>query len=293
MNIVFLVSAWRFILVTNFNMFINELQFLLFDFRFLLRNGNTNKMSSVQPPTVPPAQSTVTCDGCDTEFDVTWFCKSCPASLCDTCKQRHESDRFLRRHTIVKRTGNVIRSLDVSKIIQPCSEHPEREITMYCKDCLVACCITCFEEKHDRHSFIAIEKKYMECEDELNEMLNSIEKSTLTKLRANIDDFQRKLGLQETEFEEVKQGVDTFRKELKATVDRSCDKLLDEIEKKEIEFGSEIESVIKDIEKRIKANENFISACSARIREGGMGLIGYNPGTPPSQDYLVPKITKK
>ena len=122
------------ILITNFNMFINELQFLLFDFRFLLRNGNTNKMSSVQPPTVPPAQSTVTCDGCDAEFDVTWFCKVCPASLCDTCKQRHESDRFLKRHTIVKRTGNVIRSLDVSKIIQPCSEHPEREITVYCKD---------------------------------------------------------------------------------------------------------------------------------------------------------------
>ena len=267
----------------------NILKFLL-HFRYVPGNVNKNKMSSIQPPAVPPAQSTVTCDGCDAEFDVTWFCKVCPASLCDTCKQRHESDRFLKRHTIVKRTGNVIRSLDVSKIIQPCSEHPEREITMYCKDCLVACCITCFEEKHDRHSFIAIEKKYMEREDELNEILNSIEKSTLTKLRANIDDLQKTLGLQETEFEKVQQRVDIFRKELKTTVDRSCDKLLDEIEQKKIECKSEIESVIKDIENEITANENFISACSAKIREGGMGLIGYNPGVPPPHDKLIPQI---
>ena len=50
----------------------------------------------------------------------------------------------------------------------------------------------------------------------------------------------------------MKQRLDIFRKELKATVDRSCDNLLDEIQQKEIEFRSEIESVIKDIENKIK-----------------------------------------
>ena len=247
-------------------------------------------MSSIQPTIVPPAQSTVTCDGCDTAFDVTWFCKACPASLCNTCKQRHESDRFLRRHTVVKRTGHVIRSLDVSKIIQPCSEHPEKEITVYCKDCSVACCIMCIEEKHVRHEIIGIEKKYMEHEDELNEMLKHIENSTLTNLRSNINELREKLALKETEFKAVKEEVDEFRKELKTTVDRSCDKLLGDVEQRETEMRSEIESVIKDIENKIKANENFISACSARIREGGLGLIGYNPRAPTSHDPLVPQI---
>ena len=184
----------------------------------------------------------------------------------------------------------MIRSLDVSKIIQPCSEHPEREITVYCKDCCVTCCITCVEEKHDRHSIIAIEKKYMEREDELNELLSNIEKSTLTNLRSNIDELGEKLNLQQTEFEAVKQEVEKFRKDLKSTVDKECDNLLDEVEQKEVELRSGVESIIKEMENKIKANENFISACSARIREGGLGLIGYNPGVPPSHEQSVPHI---
>ena len=184
----------------------------------------------------------------------------------------------------------MIRSLDVSKIIQPCSQHPEREITVYCKDCLVACCMTCVEEKHDRHSIITIEKKYMEREDELNEMLNNIEKSTLTTLRSNVDELGEKLNLQQTEFEAVKQEVEKFRRDLKSTIDKECDNLLDEVEQKEVELRSAVESMIKEIENKIKANENFISACSARIREGGLGLIGYNPGLPPSHEQSVPHI---
>ena len=256
------------------------------------RQQTSKEMSSIQPPIVPPAQSTVTCDGCDTEFDVTWFCKICPASLCDTCKQRHESDRFLRRHTIVKRTGNVIRCLDVLKIIQPCPQHPEREITVYCKDCGVVCCIKCVEEKHERHAIITVERKYMEHEDELNELLSNIEKSTLTNLRSNIDELGEKHDLQQMEFEAVKLEVEKFRKDLKITVDKSCDNLLGEVEQKETEMRSEIESVIRKVENQIGANENFISECSARIREGGLGLIGYNPGSPPSHDQSILEMQK-
>ena len=130
----------------------------------------------------------------------------------------------------------------------------------------------------------------MEREDELNELLSNIEKSTLTNLRSNIDELGEKLNLQQTEFEAVKQEVERFRTELKITVDKACDTLLDEVEQKEVEIRSEIESIIKDIEPKIKANEDFISACSARIRAGGLGLIGYNPGVPPSHDPLVSQL---
>ena len=184
----------------------------------------------------------------------------------------------------------MIRSLDVSKIIQPCSQHPEREITVYCKDCGVVCCIECVEEKHERHAIITVEKKYIEREDELNEMLNNIDKSTLTDLRSNVNELREKLGLRETEFEAIKQEIETFREELKTTVDKSCDKLLGEVEQKENEMRSVIESVIRNVENQIRANENFISVCSGRIREGGLGLISCNTGYPPSHDQSVQEI---
>ena len=117
-------------------------------------------------------------------------------------------------------------------------------------------------------------------ENELNEMLNNIEKSTLTTLRSNVDELGEKLNLQQTEFEAVKQEVEKFRRDLKSTIDKECDNLLDEVEQKEVELRSAVESMIKEIENKIKANENFISACSARIREGGLGSYWLQPGGP-------------
>ena len=250
-------------------------------------------MSSKQPSAIPPAQTTIKCAGCDAEFDVNWFCKHCSASLCNACKTRHKTDRFLGRHKIVSRTGSVIRAHDSSKVNELCAEHPDKEITVYCNDCGDPSCSSCLTEKHRRHDVIAIEMKYVECEDKLNDAVIDIKKNVIGHLQSSITDLRRTLKLSESMFEEVQSEVNKFRQELKDNVDKSCDKLIFELEEKEIEQKTDISQIIKDVETKISANEHFMSLSADKISKGGIALIEFCKLPVPSTTQTVPNISKR
>ena len=101
-------------------------------------------------------------------------------------------DCFLEIHNIVSRTGSVNRAHDSSKVNDLCAEHPDKEISGYCNDCGVSC-MTCITEKHRRHDGIAIEMKYMECEDRLNDVVMDIKKNEIVRLQSGIVGLQEKL----------------------------------------------------------------------------------------------------
>ena len=248
-------------------------------------------MSSKQR-VVPPAQTTIKCAGCDSEFDINWFCKNCSASLCDACKTRHETDRFLGIHKVVPRTGSVIRARDSSKVNERCSGHPDKEITVYCNDCGDPCCSTCLTEKHRRHDVIAIEMKYMECEDKLNDAVKDIKNNAIGQLKSSITDLKEKLNFSEKKFEEVKSEVNQFRQELKDTVDKSCDKLINELEEKQAEQKSEMSRLVKRFEEQITDYEHFMSLCAEKISRGGRELTEFSKLPVPSSTQTVSDISQ-
>ena len=233
-------------------------------------------MSSKPPPVVFPTQSTIACDGCGEVFDVKWFCKHCSKSLCETCKARHDAG-----HKIVSRTGSVIRSFDSSKIIQPCPEHPEKELTAYCNDCRVTCCIKCIEKKHRRHDVVAIETKYMECEDDLNSVATDLKQNKVKPLQLRLKELKESLAFQEKTVDKAEKEVNRFRQGLKAEIDKSCDKLVFDMKQKQQELSDEIKFAISKIELNLKEIESFVATCGQRIREGGLDLIQNTLTSPP------------
>ena len=250
-------------------------------------------MSSKQPHIVPPAQSTIKCAGCDSEFDINWFCKNCAASLCDICKTRHETDRFLRNHNIVPRTGSVIRTYDSSKVNAQCPEHPDREISVFCNDCGDPCCITCIAKKHRRHDVIAIEMKYMECEDKLNELVMDIKKNKIVELQSNIEQLKEKLTSSEMQLGDMKEKVNKLKQELSFLdpVDRSCDKFIIQLEQRQTKQKTVISEMIENFEKLVNENEHFMSLCADKVRKGGLGLIAFCNLPVPSNTRCVPDIS--
>ncbi|KAK3092713.1 hypothetical protein FSP39_006391 [Pinctada imbricata] len=90
-----------------------------------------------------PTQLVLTCGFCSGTNDVKWFCKSCAASMCNTCKTSHPTIPAFKNHVIVLRTNDVIRLYRSSKIAAQCPIHPEKEISTYCKDCEEPCCVKC------------------------------------------------------------------------------------------------------------------------------------------------------
>ena len=250
-------------------------------------------MSSKETHHVPPAQTTIKCDGCDTDFDIRWLCKNCRASLCDVCKAKHESDRFLGKHKIVSRTGRVIRELDSSKVSEICPKHPEQRISGYCNDCSAPVCMSCIEEGHRRHDVTAIESKYIECEDKLNDLATELKNNALAELQSSIKEFQEIFKSSENKFEDVKRKVNEYRQKLKTSVDTSCDELLSELELLKTESDGEISAVIKDLNNQIRDNERFISLCGQKIREGGLEVIKFSKVPPPQHLQTLPSVSRR
>ena len=248
-------------------------------------------MSSTRPPIVFPTQSTIKCDGCDSEFDVNWFCKNCPASLCNGCKDHHATERLLNKHNVVPRTGDVIRMFDSSNVKERCSEHTEREIILYCNDCDVPCCDMC-TENHVRHFLEPIVRKYQVCEDKLNEIVSYRENNTLKSLHNTIETLQQVFHSYKIDVEAVVEEIRNFGTSLKDTVDTACGTFVAEIRHNVEMQGNKIDSEIKSLETQIQENISFISDCKGKIKQGGIALLQYKPDPPKVEVNPLPDLSK-
>ena len=220
-----------------------------------------------------------------TESGVDKFCRTCPKSLCENCAKRHRRERD--DHNIVPRTGEVIRESELSIILRPCPIHQEYNAEEFCNECGVPICIKCAEEKHTKHTTFAIGKKYIECENKLNDLVRSIETDVLPTLASDVEKLTKTLDAQEQILQNVEKEVNAFRERLKTKVDERCDEIIDELRQKYTKQTSDMNDMITDLERQIKDSELFISICNEKVREGGLDLIEYSKFTPPTF-YTLP-----
>ena len=183
-------------------------------------------MNSQQSPTTSSWETAIKCDSCDGVLDIKWYCKNCSASLCDLCKTKHKTDRFLGKHNIVLRTENVIRLLDLFKP-EMCLMHRRREICGFCKDCSVTCCIPCIQKRHRQHNVITIDSTDMECKGKLISLVLDIQKQA--RLHVFRQSNRQEICSNEETLEEAKKFINDFRQKLKDTVDEACDEVMHQL----------------------------------------------------------------
>ncbi|KAK3093471.1 hypothetical protein FSP39_016160 [Pinctada imbricata] len=230
-----------------------------------------------------PTQIVVTCGFCDGTTDVNWFCKSCAASMCNTCKTSHLKITAFKNHVIVPRTNDVMRLYGPSKIAEQCSIHPEKEISTYCKDCKVPCCATCLVQKHQRHEMLSIENAYLSAEKRLNENAKKLEKDVMPTLDKMTDETEQNRSEQRKKINRVRDEVNAFRIEMKQAVDVSCDNLLETLDQNEIEF----DNLIKKIDAQKRKVRSLIKEIDETIQKGDLSMIKYSP---PSPRTLIPEV---
>ncbi|KAK3093066.1 hypothetical protein FSP39_010659 [Pinctada imbricata] len=230
-----------------------------------------------------PTQIVVTCGFCDGTTDVKWFCKSCAASMCNTCKTSHLKITAFKNHVIVPRTNDVMRLYGPSKIAEQCSLHPDKEISIYCKDCQEPCCVTCLVQKHEGHKISSIEDVYLSAEKRLNENAKKLEKDVMPTLDKMVNETEKNRSEKREKINEVRDEINTFRNEMKQTVDVSCDNLLKTLDQNEIEF----DYLIKRIDAQKRKVRELIKSIDEIIQKGDLSMIKYSP---PSPGTLIPEV---
>ncbi|KAK3092281.1 hypothetical protein FSP39_000702 [Pinctada imbricata] len=230
-----------------------------------------------------PTQLVLTCGFCSGTIDVKWFCKSCAASMCNTCKTSHPKIPAFKNHVIVPRTNDVIRLYGPSKIAEQCPVHPAKEISTYCKDCHVPCCVTCQVQKHQRHEISSIEDAYLSAETRLNDNVRHLEKELMPTLDKMADKTKQYQSKKRDKIAAVRKEVNAFRKEMQQAVDESCDNLLEKLDENDIEF----DKVITRIDAQKRKCRELIKEIEGIIQKGDLSMIKFSP---PSPRTLIPEI---
>ena len=233
---------------------------------------------------VYPTQTAIKCDDCGDSFNVHWFCKNCPGSLCDICKERHKTKAITSKHSVVPRTQTVVRAHGPAKIAEQCSSHKGKDITIYCKKCKVGCCANCHADNHKLHDFCPIEEAYLEKEISLNAYIKELEDEVHTKLDKLIDNAKHDNTEEESYIDKEIDDVNEFRKEMKKTVDIQCDSLVETLRKSNIDKTN----IIVELQKQKQNVDRLIRECKEKIWEGKLDLIEYGP---PSPSSLLPNKT--
>ena len=97
------------------------------------------------------------CDTCKKEGGYALqFCRDCEIRLCSACQIVHGRIPILKDHRLVSQEEGWALSSAKSNAVKTCSEHPYRDITLYCTDCEQAICSKCTSQ-HKRHGIEDIE----------------------------------------------------------------------------------------------------------------------------------------
>ena len=80
--------------------------------------------------------------------------------LCRQCERGHKEIKSTRSHKLIEIEEKVrIEALHQSMPPSYCDQHKEKSIEIYCFDCKMAICTTCYLELHNSHKYSDINNK--------------------------------------------------------------------------------------------------------------------------------------
>ncbi|KAK3088158.1 hypothetical protein FSP39_015484 [Pinctada imbricata] len=235
-----------------------------------------------------PPQTCVECGECGRSINVSWFCKNCPISLCDTCARSHKTKRQYKSHAIVPRTYIVLRLYGPAKIAEQCQIHPEKEISTYCNDCDVPCCVSCLAKDHNRHDFSTIEDKYLDAEKGLNEYYRLLDTDVTPTLEKMEEQAKADVKEDDSHVEKVVNDINDYRKDVVQNFNRACDDLIIQVKMSQSK-GKERLDEIEECKKNLVILKHEIEG---KIEKGDLDIVKY---VPPKVESLIPEfeITQK
>ncbi|XP_021374018.1 probable RING finger protein 207 homolog [Mizuhopecten yessoensis] len=167
-----------------------------------------------------------TCDLCDTDEGVRWYCNDCQENLCELCMVAHKRERKTKNDDVVS-IWEANRQ-DDKPVSEECKLHPGKLCDMYCYDCDTLICLICLGQLHEQHNCTTFEYEFRTKKKLLREHK--------TAISARIEDFKNMISTLYHGNTIFTDNIDTMRKEvttqrtkLKSEIDSIADALLAEL----------------------------------------------------------------
>ncbi|XP_035269064.1 uncharacterized protein LOC118225121 [Anguilla anguilla] len=170
-------------------------------------------------------------------------CLACLASYCETHLQPHYDFPALKRHNLVKATGNLQEKI--------CSHH-DKLLEVYCRTDQQCICYLCTMDEHKGHDTVSAAAERTEKQKQLGETQSN---------------FQQRIQEREKELQDVRQAVQSLKRSAQAAAEDS-ERIFTELIRSIERRRSEVKELIRDQEKaEVSRAEGLLEQLEKEIAE--------------------------
>ncbi|XP_034391796.1 E3 ubiquitin-protein ligase TRIM21-like [Cyclopterus lumpus] len=203
------------------------------------RQSAQQKASSSSSEQQESKPGEVPCDVCTgTKLKALKSCLVCLASYCETHLEPHLTASRLKRHQLMDPVENLEDRM--------CTKH-DKPLEMFCKTDQTCVCILCICSDHKTHKFVPLKEEYEERKFKMEAQIQQIIQERQLKIetiKGFVDISNRNADREKAE------GVQVFT-DLKESVERKLNELINTIEEKQRTTKKQAEDSIRELEQEI------------------------------------------
>ncbi|KAJ8246599.1 hypothetical protein GJAV_G00253280 [Gymnothorax javanicus] len=186
----------------------------------------------------------VVCDSCTgRKYKAIKSCLVCLESYCETHLQPHYEYSPLKKHKLVKATGNLQERI--------CSHH-DKLLEVYCRTDQQCICYLCVMDEHRGHDTVSAAAERTEKQSQLG---------------ATQSEFQQRIQEREKELQDLRQAVQSLKRSAEAAVEDS-ERIFTELIRSIERRRSEVKELIRDQEKaEVSLAEGLLERLEQEIAE--------------------------
>ncbi|XP_071787380.1 E3 ubiquitin-protein ligase TRIM33-like [Asterias amurensis] len=231
--------------------------------------------------------SKLVCNLCEEKNKATHFCYDCPMFICANCYKMHKKFPSLLSHTVATlkdvRDGKTAMKKTKPKRHPECQTHEGEVMRFYCTTCDVMICRDCTVIDHCKP-----QHEYIDCNQ-----ASSTYKQSLTQLFTPLEETLKKLEQSQATASTMKDNLNIAAKRTMAEVKNRADEIRAEVTAQESRIMDEIQTILKDRNKKLKEFEQAVSVNLHQIQQSLQSAkdISKNSSMP---DFLAsyPTISK-
>ncbi|XP_034418332.1 E3 ubiquitin-protein ligase TRIM21-like [Cyclopterus lumpus] len=206
------------------------------------RQSAQQKASSSSSEQQESKPGEVPCDVCTgTKLKALKSCLVCLASYCETHLEPHLTMSGLKRHQLINPVENLEDRM--------CTKH-DKPLELFCRTDQTCVCMLCTVLDHKMHNVVPLKEGYEGKKVELEKTEAELQEM-IQKRRLKIQEVKHKVELSEEDADREKaEGVQVFT-DLKESVERKLNELINTIEKKQRTTKKQAEDSIRELEQEI------------------------------------------
>ncbi|XP_034389252.1 E3 ubiquitin-protein ligase TRIM47-like [Cyclopterus lumpus] len=206
------------------------------------RQSAQQKASSSSSEQQESKPGEVPCDVCTgTKLKALKSCLVCLASYCETHLEPHLTMSGLKRHQLINPVENLEDRM--------CTKH-DKPLELFCRTDQTCVCMLCTVLDHKMHNVVPLKEEYEGKKVELEKTEAELQEM-IQKRRLKIQEVKHKVELSEEDADREKaEGVQVFT-DLKESVERKLNELINTIEEKQRTTKKQAEDSIRELEQEI------------------------------------------